>query len=421
MTTDLKIYSNTNENHPLVNKKIKKYYGYAVMLVAATMPYASQVSSGSIILLAFMWLLEGNFTFKWKLFKQRPLVWVFCLFYILFLAGMLYTANVSTGKFELEKKMSLFALPLIIGTSISFDYQMKEKALIAFVLSCLAASFVCLGNALFHYFSTAETSYFLHEELASVVDLQPVYFGMFSCFSILIVLFYLWANKITFSYMQKLLMALLAFFFFIFIVLLSARTTMVFILLLFVTGGFYFFYKVRQLRTGSLTFFAVVSFAFILVANSPYLKDRIVRPLTTDINIISGGRETGLSIRIVKWKCSLEGILENPFVGVGTGDAVDYLISCYERVNFWGYLLRYNSHNQYLQTALTLGFIGLTCFLCCLIIPLVYAWRQKQFLFLSFVLLFAFCCLTESLLERQWGIVFFTFFISIFHFRPKKE
>src|SRR6185369_12555347 len=100
---------------------IMKYYGYAIVLVAATMPYTSQASSGSIILLAFMWLLEGNFTYKWKLFKQRPLVWLFCLFYFLYLSGILYSQNESVGNFELEKKVSLFSLPLIIGTSFSFN------------------------------------------------------------------------------------------------------------------------------------------------------------------------------------------------------------------------------------------------------------------------------------------------------------
>ncbi len=397
---------------------IKKGFGYSLVLVAVTMPYDSKASSGSIILLALLWFLEGDFIYKWKLYRQRPLVWVFCLFYFLFLTGMLYTENFSVGKFELEKKISLFALPLLIGTSTSFDYEMKKRVLMAFVLSCFIASFVCLGNAMFLFLTKGGTSYFLHEELASIINLQPVYFGMFSCFCILVVLFYIWDNKNTLKKTQKLLLVLLVLYFFSLIVLLSARTTMLFLLLSFITGGSYIFYKIKRIKTGILIFFAMVIFTFILIAQSSYLEDRIVKPLTSDINVIQGGGETGLSMRIVKWKCSIEGFLENPFIGVGTGDAVDYLVSCYEKEDFWGRLpeYRFNSHNQYLQTALTLGSLGLICFLLCLFIPLVNAWKERQFLFLLFILLFGFCCLTESMLERQWGLIFFVFFVFVFNY-----
>ncbi|MBK7649496.1 MAG: O-antigen ligase family protein [Flammeovirgaceae bacterium] len=150
---------------------------------------------------------------------------------------------------------------------------------------------------------------------------------------------------------------------------------------------------------------------YVTITQSNYLNDRIATLFTSDISAIDGGKETGLSIRIVKWKCSLVGIMEAPFFGTGTGDAVDYLVSCYEKENFWGQYpqYRFNSHNQYLETTLTLGITGLISLMGCLVLPFRLAIKRRDYQLLSCIALFSFCCLTESLLERQWGIVFLTF------------
>ena len=53
-----------------------------------------------------------------------------------------------------------------------------------------------------------------------------------------------------------------------------------------------------------------------------------------------------------------------------------------------------------------------------LLVPLLFRESLKilTFVLLSFIALFCFCCLTESYLERQQGIIFFTFFVSLFSF-----
>ena len=159
----------------------------------------------------------------------------------------------------------------------------------------------------------------------------------------------------------------------------------------------------------------------VMIMRSEYLYERFIRPTLADSSVISGGGETGLSIRLVKWKCSLEGIMEYPLLGVGTGDAEDYLVKCYEQKNFWGMYqqYRFNSHNQYLETGLTLGLIGFALLLCTILFPFSIALKQKDNLLMTFLFLFSFCCLTESVLERQWGIVFYTLFASLLSFSSK--
>lgn len=404
------------------NEYVRKFFEFSLFLVVATMPFHLLANSVAIILLSFAWLLEGNFSLKIKLIMQRPLIVIFFIFFLLFLLGMLHTSNIEFGIFNLQKKISLFVFPLIIGTSISFNEKIKETALFVFVVSCFAASLLCCVNGLFYFISFKDSLYLLHEKLSSVINFHPPYFAMYLSFSIFIIFECIRRDKFILNHIQKKILVVIAFFFFCFIILLSARTALVFLFLIFMTREMYFLYKKRKLMIGIIGLLSMLGVTIFLISQSAYLKDRFVKPLSSDISAIDGGKETGLSIRLVKWKCSMEGIAENPLVGTGTGDAVDYLVKCYEKKKFWGMYpqYRFNSHNQYLETTLTLGVPGLICFLLCIMVPFLSAWRKSKYLLLSFITLFCFCSLTESLLERQQGIVFFTFFISLFSFCKEK-
>jgi O-antigen ligase len=116
---------------------------------------------------------------------------------------------------------------------------------------------------------------------------------------------------------------------------------------------------------------------------------------------------------LVKWSCSWQGIKENLFSGVGTGDAQDYLQGCYHERNFWGQVFHYNSHNQFLQTGLTVGIFGMLILIFLLFFPLIVAYRKKRTLLFLFLLLVTFALMTESFFERQQGILFFCFFYSL--------
>lgn len=77
-----------------------------------------------------------------------------------------------------------------------------------------------------------------------------------------------------------------------------------------------------------------------------------------------------------------------------------------------------NAHNQFSDTIIAVGLLGLILFLLMLIAP-VYLWiKNKSFdiVFFSLLVIIAFNSLFESVLERQMGIMFFTFFyFLLFH------
>lgn len=77
-----------------------------------------------------------------------------------------------------------------------------------------------------------------------------------------------------------------------------------------------------------------------------------------------------------------------------------------------------NAHNQYSDTIIAVGIIGLILLFGLFFMP-IYLWiKDKNFdiIFFSLLFIIAFNCLFESVFERQMGIMFFTFFyFLLFH------
>ncbi len=130
----------------------------------------------------------------------------------------------------------------------------------------------------------------------------------------------------------------------------------------------------------------------------------------------------GKTIRLAIWECSLDILKEHWLTGVGIGNSQDELQKAYEKRKFYfaSRYNKYNAHNQYIQQAIASGVLGLVVFLACIFIPLFRFIRQKDKLFYTlFLLCFAFICITESVLEISKGVIWYSFFNSIFVFNKK--
>jgi hypothetical protein len=130
--------------------------------------------------------------------------------------------------------------------------------------------------------------------------------------------------------------------------------------------------------------------------------------------------ENSVSQHVKIWKSSLDLIAENPFFGVGTGDIKDQLSKSYEKNNFQiGVLLSYNSHNQFLNTWVALGIPGLISLLLIFYLGVRISIQKKDWVYFSFILIMILNCLTESVLEKQAGIFFFSAFNMMLYLRCK--
>ena len=103
--------------------------------------------------------------------------------------------------------------------------------------------------------------------------------------------------------------------------------------------------------------------------------------------------------------------------GYGVGDYRSDLWEMYCEDEFLdGINHRLNAHNQYFETLLSVGLVGLTVMMLWLLIPLWIAWRRCHRCFFEIALLTSivlFNMLFESMLERQMGLLFIAYLIPI--------
>jgi O-antigen ligase len=173
-------------------------------------------------------------------------------------------------------------------------------------------------------------------------------------------------------------------------------------------------------RESALQAVVLVSVIILVLWLNPVSKFRMIEePTLTEYQL---NQETiawnSVNYRLLEWKASLTVIWKTPIVGIGPAAAQGAMNEFYRRFNGSTVNVNYNAHNQYLQTWMEYGLIGLIALLACLFIPLFQGHIERTHV--AFILIFSVICLTESLLERQKGIVFFTFFQSLVMCSQKK-
>ena len=120
--------------------------------------------------------------------------------------------------------------------------------------------------------------------------------------------------------------------------------------------------------------------------------------------------------RVFIWRYGAELVAKNPIFGLGVGDAKSELSSALESCDamFWNgesnvpiQNKNYNFHNQFMQTWAEVGIFGFLILLFIMIHPFLL--KNSHPLFLIFIGLTFIGCLTESMFERQAGVVLFAF------------
>ena len=175
--------------------------------------------------------------------------------------------------------------------------------------------------------------------------------------------------------------------------------------------------KSRSVVLGGVLMIGFFLLVFFLINGNSNLRERIIQLKDYKYELSQNHVEgyNGLTTRLAQWEASMPIIKEYPIFGVGVGDVQDKLQETYKRHFLkYSYLERFNAHNEYVQTMLGLGFIGLIIFLFALLYPFIQAYRKREVVYMCFIALFAYCCITESALHVQKGIVFYSFFNSLF-------
>jgi len=385
--------------------------------IAFTLPFGILPNNISIILFLVFSLLNKDFCTNIRpTFRQRKWVFLaFAVFYLLHAIGLVWTDNLKAGFFDLEKKLTLCLFPIFILLNGTIKEKMVNNVLWTFVAACLTISVICVTSSIYFCYIMDEFTieYFSREILLRRISrfTHPTDLSIYLIFSIIILLDAIHTKWKLTCKGQIITWCLLCLFFFVFVVLLSARMPMIFLLLFIAALIFQLLVKKVGVLIGTLASISFIILFILIIQNVKSFADRYNEILIDYNSFPYGTHHNSTNIRNACFYCSYENIKENVFFGSGTGDVQDNLKKCYKENNFSSILYKdiYNSHNQFLQTSVGLGIMGLSLFVILFGTILYLSIKNNSTILIVFTLLFVFACLTESMLEHQKGIVFFSF------------
>ena len=125
-------------------------------------------------------------------------------------------------------------------------------------------------------------------------------------------------------------------------------------------------------------------------------------------------------IRVYLWKNGIELFCKNLIFGVGIGDGKNELLKIHQKNgNREALRLKYNAHNQFVETSIQLGLIGLMLLLAVFIMAFILAIRLKREPLALFMMIFFLFFMVESVLLRFTGVLFFSFWYSVLIFKEE--
>lgn len=377
-------------------------------------------------------ILKGGF--KMNVILENKIILLFIVYFLLLVVSLFYTFNLSAGFRIIINHFSFLLLPLTIlrNSAYKIDFTLLSKRYVNLLLLIFT---LLLFFSLVRNFSEGYTLeyvikrigglkkpvdkypyfnywYFVYDKFCEPLKLQPIYLGLFCNIG----LAFLLSTKKSYEklYFHLKLVVLL-----IFLTLIASRSQLLIGLFNYM---FFTIYNLRKDRNRvNMVYALVIFFALGMISFfNPVIKIRMTEAFNFNHEFYEDSFG-GTSLRLRKWKNSINAISSSPLFGYGVGDGKDELLKEYKRDKFYlGYYKKYNSHNQFLQTGLYVGILGILILLlifyemygCKLANTNIYIFLVANIFFISFF--------TESILSRQWGIVSFPFFVSLAYLQYKK-
>lgn len=333
------------------------------------------------------------------------------LFYALLVISMVYSANKSAGYFDLQVKLSFLLFPLFFGLKKDENQVSMDKIARIFIIITGVASLGYLIKAAILYYSTGIIPLYM----SFAHPLHPSYLSLYIVVNLMFVFHeIIRSRKLHWISLVSSLSGLLVLYYS------ESKAGMITVVALFSFLLFKLFYQKSKIISLVIVvgFFMGILSLFLLNQRFKYL---IVAGLHIE-KVFDHPEQVweSTALRILAWDASLDLIKENPVFGVGGGDVGDELVKVYRQKNYRKPMeMRMNSHNQFLETTVGQGFIGLFILLAFLLVLLY----RPRFPFLSqaFLLIITLNMLFESMFNKQAGVVFILVIYSLLFVAKKDE
>lgn len=350
-----------------------------------------------------------QFIFNWK----NPFFWSIC-FFLFHIVGLLWTSNFKYAFSDFGFKMYFLIVPLIFCfTPFSFSSTKFISKIcdgvtfivIALLLFAVWQSWCYSENNHWGYFFESEYSVFLHRS----------YWATYTAFFSAIVLYDLLQQKYqnkawkTASYLLLSLSTFLT---------ISKAGIIIWLVLTIVILIKWLLTKKKKSILIAISIFITIVISFISLTNNRVKARFISIPnALSELQLSNNNTVESSAARLIMWSTASKIIQHHWIIGVGTGDVKDALIQKNIELGNWGVAKeKLNAHNQFLNTWVQLGVVGLLCLLMMFFTTLKKAGNTPLIYRLIFVFTFMTTMLFESFIETQGGIIPFCLLLGILNY-----
>lgn len=414
-------------NGIIPHKLEQAIYKYGLLFFALLLPFQPTFPPLTLGLMAIglCWLLSGNFKSKFEILRSNRAAVYLVAYFVWCAAGLLYTTHFTEGIQDVGQKIPFLLWPLFLG-SVPFAFVRRNLILMVFIAALALCLAYCFGEAFFAYQQSGNVLEFHFDKLVESDMVPPHYLGMMLNFGYALLLHGVLRGEARFTRFIDIFLAL---FFLVGLIFLSVRMQY----LTFLVVNLLVVWRYSKEKRGMLFAWGAMVLTLIVFSSAVYSYEgsrrRILDAIHEAISFNGTVDDRQTNHRKFLWQYGSEVVREHPVFGTGTGASDAALNKALQQSEdqFWDdnglYFIRdrtYNYHNVYLQQLATHGAIGLFLLLVMLFVPILgFPLNYEARLFL---LVCTLSFLTESMFQRQAGILFFSFFyvILLSPFSPKK-
>lgn len=362
------------------------------------------------LIAVFLWFKERKYSYPYK-----KVLFLSSLF-LIYLIGLPYSENLIRIDETLSTRISLLIVPISFGLIktternfgiISFSIFNKLLMLVTTVYSIWILIYLYLLGVYNDTMNLSDAIAYISNEMW-IINQHPIYASIFICISILLTIISSLKEKTITTFLLVLpfliVMALTLF--------ILARKGII------ISFSFSFIvlvlYHLKKIAFKKLTLLLLVIFIIGFLTYTP-IKNRFKEVFKIETYTTINDKNS-TSLRLGIYSCAIKKIMESPILGYGIGDVQLELNKCYSKRSDVLTKKTYNSHNQYLSYFLSNGIFGFLVLLIVLLKKLRDSIKQNNVFLLCMIVFFGISMLFENILERQSGVILFSFFFYLFSF-----
>jgi O-antigen ligase len=352
------------------------------------------------------------------LIPKNPLALLWFAYYAMVILGLLYTSNPHEGGKDVVLKISLFLWPLGISSWPELVEKHRGTVLIVFAYTTVASSMYVVAWGVWRWLQSGQGAEHLHSFTDVYTWIPNHYMALFVSFSILIFL-----QRMMDGLLKRWIGIAAICLLLIFLGIVGVRIQ--FVALPMAIIAFFIVYKNKKSVARNIV--GGISALLVLLVVVMFLVPSSRKRALETIDEIQSARgiekQKQTNHRVYIWQYGWQVVKKNMWLGTGTGAADDHLNEALKNCDaqFWNgermYSFsenNYNYHNSILQHWATHGLVGLILFLALFLGPFILFRGEISAIGAAFLVLCFVAFFTESMLERQAGVLFFGYFYAVF-------